>query len=39
MVKTKASDSSTAALKDYIAPIPVDLKFGSTEVTITKYCR
>ncbi|TDE41855.1 T9SS type A sorting domain-containing protein [Flavobacterium rhamnosiphilum] len=32
-VKTKASDSSTAALKDFITPIPVDLDFGSTEIT------
>lgn len=32
-VKTKASDSSTAALKDFITPIPVDLNFGTTEIT------
>ncbi|MFV5695701.1 T9SS type A sorting domain-containing protein [Flavobacterium sp. LB3P122] len=31
-VKTKASASSTAALKDFITPIPVDLVFGSTDI-------
>nr|WP_315196532.1 Ig-like domain-containing protein [uncultured Flavobacterium sp.] len=31
-VKTKASASSTAALKDFITPIPVDLDFGNTEI-------
>ncbi|MGN6601192.1 MAG: hypothetical protein ACTHK8_02010 [Ginsengibacter sp.] len=31
-VKTKASASSTAALKDFIQPIPVDLKFGSSSI-------
>ncbi|HEX9152640.1 MAG TPA: Ig-like domain-containing protein, partial [Flavobacterium sp.] len=31
-VKTKASASPTAALKDYITPIPVDLVFGSTDI-------
>jgi hypothetical protein len=31
-VKTKASASSTAALKDYITPIPVNLVFGSTDI-------
>jgi uncharacterized protein YjdB len=31
-VKTKASATPTAALKDYITPIPVDLVFGSTDI-------
>ncbi|MFE3849467.1 Ig-like domain-containing protein [Flavobacterium sp. LB3P45] len=31
-VKTKASASSTAALKDYITPIPVDFRFGSLTI-------
>lgn len=38
-VKTKASASSTAALKDFITPIPVNLDFGSTEITqIGPFC-
>lgn len=32
-VKTKASAASTAALKDFITPIPVDFDFGSTDIT------
>lgn len=32
-VKTKAADTSTAALKDFVAPIPVNLNFGSTSIT------
>ncbi|MBW4360006.1 T9SS type A sorting domain-containing protein [Flavobacterium taihuense] len=32
-VKTKASAASTAALKDFITPIPVDLNFGTTDIT------
>ena len=32
-VKTKAAASSTAALKDFITPIPVNLEFGSTNIT------
>ncbi len=32
-VKTKASASSTAALKDFIAPIPVNFQFGQSSIT------
>jgi hypothetical protein len=32
-VKTKASASSTAALKDFITPISVDFRFGTTDIT------
>jgi hypothetical protein len=32
-VKTKASAASTAALKDFIDPIPVNFNFGSTDIT------
>lgn len=38
-VKTKASAAPTAALKDFITPIPVDFDFGSTEITgIGPFC-
>ncbi|MGN6295415.1 MAG: hypothetical protein ACTHM7_01430 [Ginsengibacter sp.] len=32
-VKTKASASSTAALKDFMKPIPVDFQFGQSSIT------
>jgi hypothetical protein len=32
-VKTKASASSTAALKDFITPIPVNFQFGQSSIT------
>jgi hypothetical protein len=32
-VKTKAAASSTAALKDFMAPIPVNLQFGQSSIT------
>jgi hypothetical protein len=31
-IKTKASASSTAALKDFIDPIPVDFQFGTSSI-------
>ncbi|WP_121356846.1 hypothetical protein [Flavisolibacter nicotianae] len=38
-VKTKASASSTAALKDFMDPIPVSFTFGSTQITqIGPFC-
>jgi hypothetical protein len=38
-VKTKASASSTAALKDFMDPIPVNFTFGSTQITqIGPFC-
>ncbi len=32
-VKTKASAASTAALKDFISPIPVNFQFGQSSIT------
>jgi len=38
-IKTKASASSTAALKDFMDPIPVDFEFGNTSIDdFGPYC-
>ncbi|MEJ7829468.1 MAG: hypothetical protein WKF91_14765, partial [Segetibacter sp.] len=38
-IKTKASASSTAALKDFVEPIPVNLNFGQSQITpIGPFC-
>lgn len=33
IIKTKASDAETAALKDFVEPIPVNLSFGSADIS------
>jgi hypothetical protein len=35
-IKTKASAASTAALKDFMMPIPVNIKFGEVDFTMPK---
>jgi hypothetical protein len=38
-VKTKASASSTAALKDFMEPIPVNFQFGTSSITgVGPFC-
>ncbi|MCF1194412.1 T9SS type A sorting domain-containing protein [Mangrovimonas futianensis] len=39
-VKTKASDSYNAALKDFVDPIPVDFQFGNAQLDYdAAYCK